>query len=714
MAFQLDDLTPPSAGLLSPDTGFALQNKAQQWTQKADNGRKYSVITSERQLLMERSTIDEHPESSARLGFRNRHGWRVGVIAASSLASAVLVVNSVVLVYLIRHYPTLNGIGTIYTGSCKTVNAQSRWLHIGINAFSTALLAASNYCMQTVYAPTRSDIDAAHAKGNWLDIGVMGLRNLKHIHFKRRVIWFVLAFSSLPIHLLYNAAILKVQEDRTYAAIVVSGLDFQGMDLNGRVERIPAASKAFEALATGHATDSSIFVNETINECYRYYGGDHFIAGRDVVLTVTLAQHSHRNQYHGASPLRDLPIIRTDKSSSDYTWLDSHSTLSNDAQHWAVYRWPIDYCLSRLTPEACELQFNARILVVVVVCGVLKVAAMVSIIIIQDQAALVTIGDAVASFLRLPDPCTAGMCLFSKADAKWSLHWLAGKKKLHPIRWDSLHFYRAHWWKALSESRRVFLVYFHFLFWLAAAVTLPISIISTGSGTSLWNLNLGEPSPNALIPSGLPRGSAGVMGAAMIANLPQLLLSILNVACNNFFTTVHLCAEWSGYALHRKGLRVSYPTGAQRSTYWLQLPFRFSIPLTGLWTIMHWLVSQSFSLVRIKTIALDGASTLNNAAGFSGLSIICFIALDGILILGMIGVGWRRFPSRMPIAGNCSVAISAACHPRQGEIDAYREPVQWGAVRTERDVLGVGEIGHCSFSSKQIFQPEEGKLYAGM
>lgn len=719
-AFELNSLSPRTADFPSPDVRNTGQSRPEPRILTIDNGSKYSVASSERELLVERSISNEPPTGNGRLApWRFRHGWRIGLLAASALGLIVLVINTIVLVYLVSHYPVQSGIGTIYAGSCSIVNARSRWLHIGINALSSALLAASNYCMQVVYAPTRSDVDAAHAQGNWLDIGVMGFRNLKHIHYKRRMIWVTLVLSSLPVHLLYNAAILKVQEDRSYAALVVSGLDFNGTDADARARRTAPVSRVLEALAEGQASNSSRFLHETVDQCYQYYAGDHFIVGRDVALTVTLAEHSKTGEFGGydhehEQSLQSLPVIWNDQSSSNYPWLSSDSVFSSNAQHWYVHEWPIEYCLSQLTPETCELQFNARILIVVVICGVLKVAAMISILLIQDQAALVTIGDAVASFLRHPDPHTAGMCLFSKADAKWSLHWLVDGKRQHPVRWDSVTFYRARWWKALSESRRVFLIYFHFTCWLAVAVALPISVISTGSGTSLWSLNFGEPNPNALIPSGLPRGSGGVIGAAVIANLPQLLLSVLNVACNNFFTTVHLCLEWSGYALSRKGLRVSCPTGAQRSTYWLQLPFRFSIPLIILWTTLHWLASQSFFLVRINSIALNGVSSLSNAAAFSGLSIICFIALDGALILAMIGMGWRRFPSRMPVAGNCSVAISAACHPHEDEIDSYMEWVQWGAVPLETSKSGLGAIGHCSFSSKAVFEPEEGKLYAGI
>ena len=55
---------------------------------------------------------------------------------------------------------------------------------------------------QCLAAPTREDIDKAHQAKRWLDIGVPSSRNLKQISWKRLVLWVILVFSSLPLHLM--------------------------------------------------------------------------------------------------------------------------------------------------------------------------------------------------------------------------------------------------------------------------------------------------------------------------------------------------------------------------------------------------------------------------------------------------------------------------------------------------------------------------------
>lgn len=74
-----------------------------------------------------------------------------------------------------------NGIGTLYMGKCNRVNTWNTVLHVVINILSSILLSASNYATQVLASPTRSECDKAHARRDWLDIGVSGLRNLTRI-----------------------------------------------------------------------------------------------------------------------------------------------------------------------------------------------------------------------------------------------------------------------------------------------------------------------------------------------------------------------------------------------------------------------------------------------------------------------------------------------------------------------------------------------------
>jgi hypothetical protein len=74
--------------------------------------------------------------------------------------------------------------------------------HVVINALSTLLLGASNYCMHIVSAPSRRDIDKMHARKKVLDIGLNSVSNTFKLGWNRRVVWVLLELSSIPLHLM--------------------------------------------------------------------------------------------------------------------------------------------------------------------------------------------------------------------------------------------------------------------------------------------------------------------------------------------------------------------------------------------------------------------------------------------------------------------------------------------------------------------------------
>ena len=118
------------------------------------------------------------------------------------VAGIVFLINVVVTILFRIEWKATGGFGVIYQGECSNSKRINSGLHIVINILSTALLAASNLCMQLLAAPTRKEIDEAHSKFRWLDIGVPSFRNLSSISSKRRTIVFILVISSVPLHFL--------------------------------------------------------------------------------------------------------------------------------------------------------------------------------------------------------------------------------------------------------------------------------------------------------------------------------------------------------------------------------------------------------------------------------------------------------------------------------------------------------------------------------
>lgn len=136
--------------------------------------------------------------------------------------------------------------------------------------------------------------------------------------------------------------------------------------------------------------------------------------------------------------------------------------------------------------------------------------------------------------------------------------------------------------------------------------------------------------------------------------------------------------------------------------------------------LLHWLISQSIFLVGIEAYTPNPErSPVRDlmTCGYSPIAIVGAIAVGVVMIVTVIGLGRKRLASAMPVAGSCSVAIAAACHPSFNPNLAMRdqkihidtemqfEPVRWGVVPVD------GALGHLSFSSGEVGTPVEGGVY---
>jgi hypothetical protein len=247
------------------------------------------------------------------------------------------------------------------------------------------------------------------------------------------------------------------------------------------------------------------------------------------------------------------------------------------------------------------------------------------------------------------------------------------------------------------------------------------TISQATSGAEALAIPIGTVDMQTLITSNgqIQRGTEpGFFSVVLLANLPQLGLSAIYASFNRVVTTFALCIEMNQFSLRQRGLRVStVPQGVQRSAYFLQLPYRFALPVMLLSGILHWLCSQSIFLVSIleQSPILDPAtnSTIiyetaeNLTWGFSPQAMLILVLLIMLMYAALLGFSARSLASRMPVSGSCSAVISAMCHPpadEDGE-EAVLKPLKWG-VSTE-EVHAGGSVVEYSFSSRTLRQHTE-------
>ncbi len=88
-------------------------------------------------------------------------------------------------------------------------------------------------------------------------------------------------------------------------------------------------------------------------------------------------------------------------------------TVIPDPDDWRPYGDKVQYCWSENVVENCKLSFNLDFAVIVMLCNLCKVIGMFLTYKTHKQWALITLGDAIESFLDRPDDSTLGLCIYS-------------------------------------------------------------------------------------------------------------------------------------------------------------------------------------------------------------------------------------------------------------------------------------------------------------
>ncbi|OCK78697.1 hypothetical protein K432DRAFT_270532, partial [Lepidopterella palustris CBS 459.81] len=143
------------------------------------------------------------------------------------------------------------------------------------------------------------------------------------------------------------------------------------------------------------------------------------------------------------------------------------------------------------------------------------------------------------------------------------------------------------------------------------------------------------------------------------ANIQQLFVKLSYQFYNDVITSTLQCKERASYTLKCVPLRVSEPQGAQKSTYYLQLPYRYTILLPLSSSLMYWLTWQC---IIVSSIAIHSQSVLQLTFFAFGYS----IALLGVLLVFILWALLCKYVAcNPPLVGSYSLAISAVCHARK-------------------------------------------------
>lgn len=129
---------------------------------------------------------------------------------------------------------------------------------------------------------------------------------------------------------------------------------------------------------------------------------------------------SHRDEMYGNRPcVMNIEGVKKDPdhwnvSGEYYDYVARGDALADTAN----YGYPVEYCLSERAEPHCKLQFTLPIAILVTILNLIKAVLIFYTAFGTKEDPLMTMGDAVASFLERRDPTTKGMCLLSRSDVK--------------------------------------------------------------------------------------------------------------------------------------------------------------------------------------------------------------------------------------------------------------------------------------------------------
>jgi hypothetical protein len=215
----------------------------------------------------------------------------------------------------------------------------------------------------------------------------------------------------------------------------------------------------------------------------------------------------------------------------------------------------------------------------------------------------------------------------------------------------------------------------------------------------------------------------------LLANTPQVIISFAYLYYNNVLTCMLFAYEWSSMATTRQSLRVTRPRGKQRSTYYLQLPYMYILPLMATMSCLHWLVARSIYLLQVKIFNNSGVEVPDRAihiCGYSPFAILLALCVGAVMILTLSGLSlMRKLHGGIPVVGSCSAAISAACHAPtvgtskgHGDSEGYVSvvdpfsPLMYGVVPSGQDAEGrQWQKPHVGFTNGSVMPLVDGVQY---
>ncbi|KAI5925242.1 hypothetical protein F4810DRAFT_70462 [Camillea tinctor] len=623
-----------------------------------------------------------------------RSGWRLAAIVNTILTSVCAVLLLALLAWSASRAGGIRTNLIFFAGNCDKSRTTNLWLHLLLNVFCTIILASSNFFCQVLSSPSRSEVDACHAEGTSMLIGVPSFTNIFRVSKVKGWAWSLFFFSSLPLHLFFNSAIFQTEYQGGHwnltlasegfangapyfnpgAMLMPSGMiDYECSYCGSKVhygeygDSLPLEdyfnpespiSREITATSVGASKWKRIEVPECRSQ-YEFcnarvkYGNVVMVVEsqdtkfmyndtslgwtRDSVLepldsrndeywdphvpiadsnslwffancntTAYLSPLTHQaegcfqtcNRAYGRTD-RNSQILSADNIEPTYRFnfvMGDPEDIKKANSYWPGLRernaskLELKYCLAEEIDPICKIGLSNELLLAGLICVCIKTALCVIVtLVLSCEDPLVVPGDAIVSFMTRPDARTVGRCTLDRTHGYKKDG--SGQNNFQMVAGSQWHLKEGRrWYNALPA-----------IVWLRSYFLFTAVIIFLGIMFRVAQVNnpyndgkqtLVHSNTNGILDT-YGSGSEDLLRSVLTANLPQLLLSFSYYVYNSLYTRICVEKEWNAYSTDHRPIRVTDPKGQQISSYRLQLPYFYSVPLIGISALLHFLVSNT-------------------------------------------------------------------------------------------------------------------------
>jgi hypothetical protein len=529
---------------------------------------------------------------------------------------------------------------TMLTDTCdSSLHSYNLLANLLVNFIGTIIMASSNYLQQICASPTVEFIARELRRGKDWKFGSNSPRAVLRQTVSLSLFWLLLVLTSVPLHIMINGIV-------GYA-----------------VHSVNASSSAIPAPKLGQPTAPPYAQNWTV-------------VSSEPCAALLLSSLAYVTDFN------NITIVVNENSTAPLSFYNNYLSSGYQSSYVAVAH-DIELCYVNYIVSQCEL--TVRWVPLFCSAIALLIKSIIAFIIVRRHN----------HFRRRVFNCLGDMITLG-ARHPWLRTFVEDGNmfKGQPCR-----LLRIPWRKALDGWDMSVVI-----FWWISAVSI------AGLGVFEWErvgkemtigdrfkrFGLGTIDPLTSIPGGTNYQDESPNTfpiQVLIANCPQLWLSIGYLLWNNQISRIWMEMEWRSFYHKREVPRVSYDTPGEeesgvKATRWLQLPYWMTFILISLNTMLHWLVSQTLFVVEILASPQRPATFYLN---FSPLAIMCVGLAVIILVLGITIYYFIPKKTWMPLMAGSVRVVFESCQLL--ETTMPRGGIMWGDISTDnRRLAGFAPV----------------------